>query len=92
MVSRPMKFGNSGHIWCGVFEGTQNQIKLFANVIAHLISTISLLSTLVANVLPQMFFNCIRIYLAIVVIHNLLSNCKSVRGVNEKHSRHFFLF
>ena len=66
-----MKFGNSGHIWRGVFEGTQNQIKLFANVIVHLISTISLLSTLAANVLSQMFFNCIRIYLAIVVIHNL---------------------
>ena len=66
-----MKFGNSGHIWCGVFEGTQNQIKLFVNVIAHLISKISLLSTLVTNVLPHMFFNCIRIYLAIAVIHNL---------------------
>ena len=57
-----MKFGNSGHIWCGVFEGTQNQIKLFANVIVHLIFTISLLSTLVANGLSQMFFNCIRIH------------------------------
>ena len=65
-----MKFGNSGHIWCGVLEGTQNQITLFTNVIVHLISTISLLSTLVANVLSQIFFNCIRIYLAIVVIHN----------------------
>ena len=42
-----MKFGNSGV----VFEGTQNQIKLFANVIVRLISTISLLSTL------QMFYH-----------------------------------
>ena len=66
-----MKFGNSGHIWCGVFEGTQNQIKLFANAIVHLMSTISLFSTLVANVLSQMFFNCIRIHLTVVVIHNL---------------------
>ena len=92
MVSRPTKFENSGHIWCGVFEGTQNQIKLFANVIVHLISTISLLSTLVTNGLSQMFFNCIRMYFAIVVIHNLLSNCKSARGVNEKYSRHFLWF
>ena len=37
----------------------------------HLISTISLLSTLFASVLSQMFLNCIRIYLARVVIHNL---------------------
>ena len=66
-----MKFGNPGHIWCGVFERTQNQIKLFANVNAHLISTISLLSTLFANVLSQMFLNFVRIYLARVVIHNL---------------------
>ena len=52
-----MKFGNSRHIWCGVLEGTQNQIPLFTNVIVHLISTISLLSTLVANVLSQIFFS-----------------------------------
>ena len=65
-----MKFGNSGHIWRGVFEGTQNQINLFANVIVHLISTISLLSNLFASVLSQMFLNCTRIHLAIVVIQN----------------------
>ena len=71
-----MKFRNSCHILCGMFEGTQNQIKLFANIIVHLISTISLLSTLVANVLSQMLFNCIRIYLAIVVIHNIQTTAK----------------
>ena len=56
-------------VWC-VWKNAE-QIKLFANVIVHLISTISLLSTLVANGLSQRFFNCIRIHLAIVVIHNL---------------------
>ena len=55
MVSRPMKFRNSGHIWCGMFEGTQNQIKLFANIIVHLISTISLLSTLVVTNAFQLY-------------------------------------
>ena len=74
-------------VWC-VWKNAE-QIKLFANVIVHLISTISLLSTLFASVLSQMFLNCIRIYLARVVIHNLYCNCKSARGVNEKHSRHF---
>ena len=50
-----MKFRNSGHIWCGMFEGTQNQIKLFANIIVHLISTISLLSTLVVTNAFQLY-------------------------------------
>ena len=56
-------------VWC-VWKNAE-QIKLFANVIVHLISTISLLSTLFASVLSQMFLNCIRISLARVVIHNL---------------------